>query len=70
LGLIKFSPDGRWLAYQVFGPHDTQKYVVVLDGREGKLYDQTLGLSFVDNNTISYVATEGGKRYQVTHTVP
>lgn len=71
MGPMKFSPDGRRLAYELRGPHGTEKRCVVLDGHEGKLYDDILSIiSFVDNNTISYVATEAGKPVKVTHTVP
>jgi Tol biopolymer transport system component len=70
LGPMTFSPDGRRLVYHLFGPRGTQEHVVVLDGREGKLYDEIGEISFVDNNTISYIAREGSKRFKVTHTVP
>jgi hypothetical protein len=67
---LRFSPDGRRLAYGVGYVGDTPKGMIVLDGQNGKPYEITGPFTFVDNNTITYRAREGTKSYQVTHTVP
>ncbi|MGH9863099.1 MAG: WD40 repeat domain-containing protein [Candidatus Acidiferrales bacterium] len=68
---LKFSPDSRHLAYLVRDPGDN-KWVVVLDAQEGKLYDAILEgtLSFSEENEGTYVAQVGNRYYRVKHKAP
>ncbi|MEE8200108.1 MAG: hypothetical protein V3R29_02980 [Candidatus Acidoferrales bacterium] len=69
LANLTFSPDNQHFAYEA---HDigNGKSLVVVDGQEGKLYDQVMmSLSFSGESSITYVAREGRKFYRVTQTV-
>jgi WD40 repeat protein len=58
------SPDGRHVAYAV--SHDRRKWFVVLDGQEGKAYDQVTFLTFSPDGTrLAYRAHIGAERFMV-----
>jgi Tol biopolymer transport system component len=65
---LRFSPDSRHLAYEAQGP---LKSWIVIDGREGKPYQQVLwgSLFFTSNDSVTYVAVEGKKLYRVTQSI-
>jgi len=55
---LSFSPDGKHVAYWAQGANYTWKSVV-LDGQEGKLWQQILGrIVFDSNEQIHYLAAE------------
>lgn len=68
---IKFSPDGHHSAYTV---HLRNNSMVVIDGQEGKLYDDVIGGGFRDTangsdspqHVFVYIAREGRKFFRVT----
>lgn len=77
---IAFSPDSRHFAYLVHGGanKDKNKSIVVVDGREAKVYDDVMGGVFREAapdgnssaNAFVYLAREGRKFYRVTQLLP
>jgi len=70
---LTFSPDSRHFVYAVRGGVGDNKSMVVLDGQEGKLYDDVIGGAFRDadasdssQHAFVYVARDGRKFYRVT----
>ncbi|MFL6332523.1 MAG: TolB family protein [Pyrinomonadaceae bacterium] len=60
-----FSPDGQHYAYAAFsqtGP-DAEKFLVVTDGREGKLYDYVTSVTYTpDGAHLLYLAYERARK--------
>lgn len=52
-GAPPFSPDGQHYAYAAFreGGPNSEKFLVVADGKEGKLYDYVTGVTFTPDGT-------------------
>ena len=65
---LRFSPDSQHLAYEAQGMLNSW---VMVDGREGKHYDQVLWgtLFFSSNDSVTYVAREARKFYRVRQSV-
>lgn len=67
----KFSPEGQHFAYTV---HRRKKSTVVVDGQQGKQYDDVVGGVFRDvdssQHAFIYVAREGSKFYRITQPLP
>ena len=62
---LVFSPDSKRVAYLA---GTSGKQILVVDGKEGKAYDETWGVNgehvvfSPDGRRVAYVATSGGKR--------
>ena len=74
---LGFSPDSRHFVYGVRGGVGDNKSMVVIDGQEGKLYDDVTGGAFRDPGASDssklafvYVAREGSNFYRVTQPLP
>jgi len=75
---LMFSPDSRHFVYAVRGGVGDNKSMVVLDGQEGKLYDDVIGGGFPEkregsgpsSTALVYIAREGRKFYRVTQPLP
>jgi len=79
---LTFSPDCSHFAFEVHNA-DKGKSFVVLDGQDGKPYDELLTnkfgwwqpwvqgtLRFAHDNSVTYLAREGRKFYRVTQPLP
>lgn len=65
VGFIVFSPNGQHVAYEAT---KEGKSFVVVDGKEGKLYDRVSYLAFSpDSQHFAYVAKEKGKYFAVVN---
>jgi rRNA maturation protein Nop10 len=75
---LTFTPDSRHLICAVRGGINKDKSAVVIDGHEGKLYDDVIGGAFRDapngrdspQHAFIYIAREGRKFYRVTQPLP
>ena len=67
---VIFNSDGKHYAYEVIGASG-ERDVVVVDGEEGKYYDSVFRSSarFIQDDTIEYIAIDGGKFYRVQLTL-
>ena len=72
---VTFSPDNHHFVYTV---HRHKKSMVVVDGQEGRVYDDVIGGAFRDiadstdstQHALAYVAREGRKFYRLTQLMP
>ncbi|MDL5502050.1 MAG: hypothetical protein QSU88_02435, partial [Candidatus Methanoperedens sp.] len=65
---LTFSPDGKRIAYAA---REGDKWFVVVDGKEGKRYDDILKHTPVfspDSKRIAYAAREGNKWFVIEET--
>jgi hypothetical protein len=78
LANLMFSVDGRHLTFEVHKTH-WGKSLVVVDGIEGKHYEELLGVTrgqvrntlyFQGEDSLTYLAREGRKFYRVTQPLP
>ena len=64
-GSFLFSPDSKRHSYQVV---DQNRPIVVIDGREGRAYDEVAGAQFSpDGSKLVYVGRRGNTFYVVTN---
>ena len=61
-----FSPDSKRVAYVAKAG---LKYLVVVDGKEGKLYDSILKIVFDASDRLHYLASKGNTIYLVEETI-
>jgi hypothetical protein len=54
------------VAYAVRGKEDDRDEFVVVDGEEGKRYDEVFALQVSEDGTVKYVARQGRKFFRVT----
>jgi hypothetical protein len=65
VGSFIFSPDSKRHSYQVV---DQNRPIVVIDGREGRAYDEVAAAQFSpDSEKLVYVARRGNQFYVVTN---
>jgi hypothetical protein len=67
------SPDNRHYAYAVYDAAEKKsKSFVVVDGNEGKLYDEVIpdSLRFENAKTVSYLAREGRRFLRIQLAIP
>jgi len=74
---LEFSPDSRHVVYGVRGGVGDNKSMVVIDGQEGKLYDDVIGGAFrsaqgndSSQDAFMYIARAGRKFFRVTQRLP
>jgi hypothetical protein len=67
---VIFNSDDKHYAYEVIGASG-ERDVVVVDGEEGKYYDSVFrgSVKFIQDDTIEYIAKDGGKFYRVQHSL-
>jgi len=67
---VIFNSDDKHYAYEVIGASG-ERDVVVVDGEEGKYYDSVFrgSVKFIQDDTIEYIAKDGGKFYRVQQTL-
>ena len=67
---VEFNSDGKHYVCEVFGAAGERDQVVI-DGMEGKLYDSVFrdSTKFIQDDTVEYIAQDGGKFYRVRHTL-
>lgn len=70
---LQFSPVGNHLVYVVAGPSNTSRYTsfIVVDGVEGKRYDDVFGTPRFDpgGGVVTYTAVAGRRYYFVTQSL-
>ena len=72
-----FSPDNGHFAYIVRGGAGDNKSAAVIDGQEGKPYDDVIGGAFRDaganvssEHAFLYIVREGRKFFRLTQPLP
>jgi hypothetical protein len=67
---VVFNSDRKHYAYEVIGGSGDRDTVVV-DGMEGKYYDSVFrgSTKFIQDDTIEYLARDGGKFYRIQQTL-